>query len=109
MRLSWSSSNPPMALGRLACRQSVGSGAVQWMKDRLREVSCLWSELVREVASLCAAVAALGLTLPAGATVAPPTPEALIIMKQREGLENRARSAFGDIGLIERLRDWRKT
>jgi hypothetical protein len=64
---------------------------------------------VRKMSSLCAALAALGLTLPVAATVAPPTPEQLIMMNKREGLENRARAAFGDIALIEKLRDWRKT
>ena len=46
--------------------------------------------------------------LPAIATVVPPTPEQMVMMAKREALENRARSAFGDIGLIEKLRDWRK-
>jgi hypothetical protein len=41
--------------------------------------------------------------------VAPPTPEQIIMMSKREALENRARTAFGDMGLIEKLRDWRKT
>jgi hypothetical protein len=58
---------------------------------------------------VCAALATLGLTLPAAATVVPPTPEQIIMMNKREGLENRARTAFGDIGLIEKLRDWRKS
>jgi hypothetical protein len=51
---------------------------------------------------------ALSLIFPATATVAPPTPEQIIMMKKREALENRARAAFGDVGLIEKLRDWRK-
>lgn len=38
----------------------------------------------------------------------PPTPEQIIMMGKREALENRARDSFGDIGLIEKLRDWRK-
>ncbi|MXP42478.1 DUF4440 domain-containing protein [Altererythrobacter soli] len=59
--------------------------------------------------SLVAALAALGLTLPVQATVAPPTLEQIIMMDKREGLENRARAAFGDIALIEKLRDWRRT
>lgn len=31
------------------------------------------------------------------------------MMARREALEHQARHAFGDIGLIEKLRDWRKT
>jgi hypothetical protein len=31
-----------------------------------------------------------------------------MVMKKREALENRARTAFGDTGLIEKLRDWRE-
>ena len=31
------------------------------------------------------------------------------MMQKRDALENRARAAFGDIGLIEKLRDWRQT
>jgi hypothetical protein len=64
---------------------------------------------VRKLRSVCVALAALGLTLPAAATVEPPTPEQIMMMKKREALENRARAAFGDTGLIEKLRDWRKT
>jgi hypothetical protein len=52
---------------------------------------------------------ALGLAPPAAATVAPPTPEQIVMSQKREALENSARSAFGDVGLMERLRDWRKT
>jgi hypothetical protein len=84
-------------------RGSVGEGQI------VINVPALGASLVRNVASVCAALAALGLTLPAAATVAPPTPEQLIVMKEREAFENRARAAFGDVGLIERLRDWRKT
>ena len=58
---------------------------------------------------LCAALAALGVVVPAAATVSPPTAEQIVMMKKREALEDRARTAFGDIGLIEKLRDWRKT
>jgi hypothetical protein len=58
---------------------------------------------------MVAALAALILTLPVQATVAPATPEQLIMMNKRELLENRARAAFGDLGLIENVRDWRKT
>lgn len=54
------------------------------------------------------ALVALVLGVPAAATVAPATPEQIIMMKKREALENDARAAFGDIGLIEKLRDWRK-
>jgi hypothetical protein len=64
--------------------------------------------VVRKFPSLCAALAALGLAVPAAATVVPPTPEQIVMMNKREALENRARTAFGDNGLIERLRDWRK-
>jgi ketosteroid isomerase-like protein len=31
------------------------------------------------------------------------------MMNEREAFENHARAAFGDTGLIEKLRDWRKT
>ena len=55
-----------------------------------------------------AAGAAFGLATAATATVAPPTPEQIIMMNKQNALEGRARSAFGDIGLIEKLRDWRK-
>jgi hypothetical protein len=51
----------------------------------------------------------LGLALPAAATVAPPTPEQIVMSAKREALESSARRAFGDVGLFERLRDWRKT
>ena len=57
---------------------------------------------------ISAALAAIALPTAASATVVPPTPEQIAIMKKREALENRARAAFGDIGLIEKLRDWRK-
>ena len=53
-----------------------------------------------------AASAAFGLA--ATATVAPPTPEQIIMMNKQNALELRARLAFGDHGLIEKLRDWRK-
>jgi hypothetical protein len=58
---------------------------------------------------LFVAFVALGLTLPAAATVAPPTPEQIIMMNKRAAFEDRARAAFGDMGLIEKLRDWRRT
>lgn len=64
---------------------------------------------MRKFHFVCAVIAVLGLTLPAAATVVPPTPEQMVMMTKREALETRARSAFGDIGLIEKLRDWRKT
>jgi hypothetical protein len=38
-----------------------------------------------------------------------PTPEQIIMMNMRGVLENQARTAFGDFGLIEKLRDWRKS
>lgn len=44
----------------------------------------------------------------AAATVVPPTPEQIAIMHKREALENHARNAFADIGLIEKLTDWRR-
>ena len=55
-----------------------------------------------------AAAAALSLGSAAAATVAPPTRESRIISAKRELLETRARQAFGDPALIEKLRDWRK-
>ena len=63
---------------------------------------------MRKLHSIWVALAVLGLTLPAAATVVPPTPEQIIMMGKREALENRARAAFGDNGLIEKLREWRK-
>jgi hypothetical protein len=45
----------------------------------------------------------------ASATVVPPTPEQIVMMKRRQTLEDRARIAFGDTGLTRKLRDWRKT
>src|SRR5215213_2153389 len=42
------------------------------------------------------------------ADVAPLMPEGRIIMQKREAFENHARTSFGDNGLIEKLRDWRK-
>lgn len=55
-----------------------------------------------------AALAALAATAPATGTVVPPTPEQIIMMKKREAFETHARTAFGDHGLIEKLRDWRR-
>ena len=63
---------------------------------------------MRKLILQCTAIAGLAMTLPATATVAPLTPEQIIVLKQREALENRARAAFGDNGLIEKLREWRK-
>ena len=51
---------------------------------------------------------ALGVPSMAFADVAPLTPEGRIIMQKREAFENHARTSLGDIGLIEKLRDWRK-
>jgi len=42
------------------------------------------------------------------ADVAPLTAEGRIIMQKREAFENHARTRFGDNGLVEKLRDWRK-
>ena len=44
----------------------------------------------------------------AGADVAPLTPEGRVIMDKRQAFEAKARERLGDIGLVERLRDWRK-
>ena len=63
---------------------------------------------MRILSRVGAALLALGLAAPAAATVAPPTPEQIIMMQKRDALESRARNAFGEIGLIEKLRDWRK-
>lgn len=54
-----------------------------------------------------AVAALLGASL-AVATVVPPTPEQIVMMQKREAFESHARTAFSDIGLIEKLRDWRK-
>ncbi|HEX8214813.1 MAG TPA: nuclear transport factor 2 family protein [Allosphingosinicella sp.] len=62
---------------------------------------------MRQLAAMGAALAALGLAMSAAATVVPPTPEQIVMMNKREALENRARAAFGETGLIEKLRDWR--
>ena len=42
------------------------------------------------------------------ADVAPLTPEGRVIMDKRQAFEAQARERLGDIGLVERLRDWRK-
>jgi hypothetical protein len=55
-----------------------------------------------------AAFVALSLIVPATATVAPLTPEQIIMMNKRRALEDRARNAFGETNLIEKLTDWRK-
>lgn len=55
------------------------------------------------------AIGALFLSSVSAASVAPPTPERLAMMEKRDALEYHARAAFGDTGLIEKLRDWRKT
>lgn len=57
---------------------------------------------------LSTALVALGVTWPAAATVAPPTAEQIDMMNKRSAFEDRTRAAFGDTGLIEKLRDWRK-
>ena len=62
---------------------------------------------MRRYCLVFAPFAALSLSLPAAGTVAPPTPEQIVMMQKREALEQRARGAFGDLGLIEKLRDWR--
>ena len=64
---------------------------------------------MRNLLHLIAAIIGLSLTVPAAPTVVPATPEQIIMMKKRQALEDRARRAFGDIGLIEKLRDWRTT
>jgi hypothetical protein len=45
----------------------------------------------------------------AGASVAPLSREGRIIQDQRQGFETHARTSFGDNGLVEKLRDSRKT
>lgn len=57
---------------------------------------------------ILAAFLALGMPSLAFADVAPLTPEGRIIMQKREAFERHVRTSFGDIGLIEKLRDWRK-
>jgi hypothetical protein len=42
---------------------------------------------------------------PVAARVAPLTPEQIAMMEKRTALESHARHAFGDSGLIEKLRD----
>lgn len=42
------------------------------------------------------------------ADVAPLTPEGRVVMDKRQAFEAKARERLGDIGLVERLRDWRK-
>jgi hypothetical protein len=56
------------------------------------------------LAAFLAAVAPVA----AAADVAPLTPEGRIMMQQREALESHARASFGDPGLVEKLRDWRR-
>lgn len=64
---------------------------------------------MRKLPVAFAALAALTLSSTAPSSVAPPTPEYIAMMKKRDALEYQARTAFGDFGLIEKLRDWRKT
>lgn len=64
---------------------------------------------MRRFSSIFVALAAIGLGSPAAATVVPPTPEQIIMMEKRQALEYRARNAFGETNLIEKLRDWRQT
>ncbi|HET7708714.1 MAG TPA: nuclear transport factor 2 family protein [Sphingomicrobium sp.] len=64
---------------------------------------------MRKIIRLATILAAIGMAGSGAATVVPPTPGQIAIMKTREALENRARTEFGDIGLIEKLRDWRRT
>ena len=42
------------------------------------------------------------------ADVPPLTPEGRVMMDKQNALETTARNAFGDVGLVEKLRDWRK-
>lgn len=44
----------------------------------------------------------------AQATVAPLTREQRIMMERRQEFESHARTSFGDHGLVEKLREWRK-
>ncbi|QNN68448.1 nuclear transport factor 2 family protein [Sphingomonas lutea] len=63
---------------------------------------------MRNLPVLLAACASFTAAVPAAATVSPPTKEDIIISGKRQALEERARVAFSDRGLIEKLRDWRK-
>jgi hypothetical protein len=65
--------------------------------------------LVRKLSIVCAALVALSVSFPVAGTVAPPTPEQIIMMNKRQALESHARTAFGGTGLFEKLRDWRKS
>lgn len=62
---------------------------------------------MRKLLTAAIAASALAVCTPVTATVVPPTPEQILMMKKREALENRARTAMGDHGLIEKLREWR--
>ena len=62
---------------------------------------------MRKLFTAALAASALAASAPAAATVVPPTPEQILMMQKREALENRARAAMGDTGLIEKLREWR--
>ena len=63
---------------------------------------------MRKLSCILAMILAFGVAVPVRATVVPPTPEQIETMKKREALENRARAAFGETNLIEKLRDWRQ-
>jgi hypothetical protein len=64
--------------------------------------------VVRKPLAAAAAFATVALSAPASATIPPPTPEQIIMMEKRQAFEAHARAAFGDSGLIEKLRDWRQ-
>lgn len=85
-------------------RLSQGSAQVGYRRQHCFIKVCAVRGLLRSSAVL----AALCLDFPAAATVAPPTAEQIVVMKKRAAFEDRARTAFGDSGLIEKLRDWRK-
>jgi hypothetical protein len=63
--------------------------------------------VMRKLLTAGLALAALGIA-PVAARVAPLTPEQIAMMEKRTALETHARHAFGDSGLIEKLRDWQQ-
>jgi len=85
----------------------LSPGSEQWQQDPSKLPQ--EGRVLRKYLSALAALSTLALSSPTAATVVPPTPEQIIIMNNREALANRARAAFGDIGLIEKLTDWRRT
>ena len=84
------------------------SGPVQRPIGKVRlDCHCHGGLFVRKLLAAAMAASVLAVSASAPATVVPPTPEQIIMMKKREALENRARAAMGDHGLIEKLREWR--